>query len=399
MTQLRLLALTTSYPLRDRAAAGVFVRRLYRNMPGNWRITVLCPDDSTEASAQEISSVRPIPVRYAPKRWQVLSQNPGGIVAALRERRIRWLLAPLLVGAMLAKALRLARSSDLLHANWAICGAIAVVAGKVVGRPVVTTFRGDDIATADRSILMRLLLEIAVRGSRAIVCVSEAMGDDLKQRFPRYADRISVCLNGVGEAFLAVDRRPHSSGGLRLVAVGSLIRRKGYDTLLEAIARMKHRGEVTLRIAGEGPAREQLTALASALGLGKQITLLGEVPPEHVPELLADGDVFVLSSRSEGRPNVVLEALAAGLPVVSTMLPGVCDLVVEGETGWLVPVADAEAMSRALDCAFAKPALRELMSLKARDRLRGTAHGWAATGWRYDQIFHSCIQSPADAIG
>lgn len=393
MKNLRLLALSTSYPLRDGAVSGVFVRRLYMNLPATWEITVLCPDDAIGASQQKVASVVVVPVRYAPRRWQVLSQGSGGIVAALQENKGRLLLVPLLAGAMLVQALRHARSVDLLHANWSICGVIAVIAGKLTGCPVVTTLRGDDAANAERSFVMRVLLWISIHGSDAVACVSESMAEALKRRYPRHVNRISVCLNGVDDVFMVMDRSLPSSQRLRVVAVGSLIRRKGYDVLLNAVARMSNRDQVTLHIAGEGPEREHLVSQARSLGLAEQVSFVGELPPEQIPGFLAQGDIFVMSSRSEGRPNVVLEALAAGLPVVSTMLPGVSDLVIAGENGWVVPVDDPDAMSCSLQLAYEDPELRSRMGAMARVAIGASGHAWSETGHCYDRLFRTCLRS------
>ena len=386
---LQLLALTTSYPLRQGSAAGVFVRRLYENFPADWSVTVLCPDDAGQQDGLD-GQVGVQPVRYAPKRWQTLSQNAGGILPMLRADPRKLLLVPLLLGSLLLHCLRAARRADVIHANWSICGVLAVIAGKVCRRPVVTTLRGDDVAGAGR--LSRLLLAIAVRGSAAIVCVSDAMAATLRQRYPQHADRIHVCRNGVEEAFLQVVGSHPIAGKLRIVAVGSLVQRKGIDVLLRAMALAVSRDHISLRVVGEGPELEALRAQAAELGLAGQVEFAGGLPPDAVPGFLAQADVFVLASRSEGRPNVVVEALAAGLPVISTNLPGVEGLVVPGSNGWLVPIDDAASMAQALDDAHGDPARRAALARNARDGALAR-ETWGETARRYDLLFRRMIHS------
>ena len=396
---MRLVALTTSFPLHKDACTGVFVRRLYEHLPEPWRVEVICPDDDAvqPPEVEESRRIRLRPVRYAPRRWQTLAQRSGGMAARMSEVPWQTVLVPALLAALWWRSLSLARRADLLHANWAVCGAIAAFAAALVRRPLVTTLRGDDVTRAERSILDRRLLDSAVRGSVAVVCVSDAMAVKLRALYPSRAEDIHVCLNGVDSSFLTVVRSMPESGRLRVAAVGSLIQRKGYDMLIEAIARMRHRDAVTLKIAGAGPELSALRWRAARLGVDDRIHLVGEIPPAHVPQFLADADIFVLPSRSEGRPNVVVEALAAGLPVVSTDLPGAVDLVNPGVNGWRVAVDDVAGFALALDDACAHPEERERRAAAARAGILRNGCDWAATGECYDTLFSQVVERRSGA--
>lgn len=403
MSVYRLLSLTTSFPLHSDGCAGVFVRRLYENLPTHWQVDVVCPDDSRYQSSVDgdrgrDTSLRIHAVRYAPRILQVLAQGSGGVVAGLRRAPWRVALVPVLLFCLAWRCARTARYADLIHANWAICGAIASVVGKIIKRPVVTTLRGDDVARAGRSWLERRLLDAAVNGSRSIVCVSEAMAIQLRANYPKRACDIHVCLNGVDDAFLQVARSSSVPGCLRIAAVGSLIERKGYDLLIDAVARMQHRDRVRVRIAGDGPERSQLLQRATALGIADCFDFMGELAPELIPQFLADADVFILTSRSEGRPNVVIEALAAGLPVVSSALPGIDGLVKHGENGWMVEIGDIAGFACALDEAFADPDERVRRAAFAREHMRVKEQSWAKTGQSYDRLFMNALIKRNEAV-
>ena len=393
MTTVRLLGISTSFPLRSNSSAGVFVKRLYEHLPGHWQVSVVCPDDDigTLDGAAAEQTIRLCPARYAPRRLQVLAQKSGGLAAAVAAAPWRLALIPPMLMALALRALAEGRRADLLHANWAICGAIAVLAGRLLGRPVVTTLRGDDVTRADASLFDRLLLKIAVGGSVAVICVSSSMAAQLRARFPARSEAIHVCLNGVSSELLEVERAPSTPGLLRVAAVGSLIHRKGLDVLIRGVSAAAHRARIRVRVAGAGPELIKLRSLTNELGLEHQVEFIGEIPPDAIPGFLAAADVLVLASRSEGRPNAVIEALASGLPVICTDLPGVAGLLEHGVNGWRIPVNDCDALASALDDAFQCPDKLKHFGMTARQRMAEQRSGWADTGACYDAVFQAAI--------
>ena len=137
-----------------------------------------------------------------------------------------------------------------------------------------------------------------------------------------------------------------SNDALLVLTVGRVATQKGHTYLLDAIPKVKQAvPQAAFFIAGDGHLRAELEGKAVDVCLGEALTFLGN--RADVPELLAAADIFVLSSLWEGLPLALLEAMYMGLPVVSTQVEGVVDVVIEGETGYLVPVADADALADA----------------------------------------------------
>ncbi len=154
---------------------------------------------------------------------------------------------------------------------------------------------------------------------------------------------------------------------LRLVSLGRLARIKGFDVLLAAFAQARaHLPLWRLEIWGEGPEREALEKMAQDLGLTGQVRFPGLTP---VPsEVLRGADLFVLSSHAEGFPNALVEAMAMGLPVVSTRFGGaVDDIVQDGVNGLLVPPGDSAALAHALVRLMSDPLERSRLGEKARE--------------------------------
>jgi glycosyltransferase involved in cell wall biosynthesis len=146
---------------------------------------------------------------------------------------------------------------------------------------------------------------------------------------------------------------------LRILTVGRLHPQKSHHVLVQAVASLRDRGvDVTVTLVGEGPTRGQLERQIAALRLEDRVRLVGAVGQSDIGEYFRVHDIFCLASVSEGLPVVLMEAMAAGLPVVTTRITGVPELVEDGRTGLLVPPARPEALADALQRVVEDPELR-----------------------------------------
>ncbi len=180
-----------------------------------------------------------------------------------------------------------------------------------------------------------------------------------------------------------------TSGDNMLLWVGRLDPVKGLTFLLDAFARLDHRLRAHLCLAGDGPLRERLERHADRLALHDRVHWLG--PRQDIPHLLKACDVFVLPSRTEGLPNALLEAMAAGCPIVTTDVPGCRDLIHHEETGLLVPFGDTHALAAAIHILCVE---------------RDHAQGWGqraaqsvATEWRIDAMFNAYQSTYNEIMG
>ena len=140
------------------------------------------------------------------------------------------------------------------------------------------------------------------------------------------------------------------------MTVGRLTAHKRVDEIIEVLPALSG---VDLLVIGDGPQRTALEAGARALGCERRVVFTGSLPPEEVSARLREADVFVLNSRYEGLPHAVLEAFAAGIPVVATAVGGTPELVRDGESGVLVPPGDAKRLREAIQTLLDDAALRE----------------------------------------
>lgn len=391
---MRVALLTTSFPLREGSASGVFVQRLVKNLPSSTAVTVITPSDSSAVNGADKFNYKLNCFRYAPRKWQVLAHQPGGIPVALkRNRMLKWLV-PVFLFSMFIACLRVAARSDVIHANWSINGAIAGFVGLVLRKPVVTTVRGEDVTRAKDSKIYRYILAWCLRSNCKLVTVSEAIRDLLIREFPQYSHKIAFLPNGVDSILLkcsALAKNYQAEAVLRVVTVGSLIPRKGVDVIIEAFSYLNNRSDFELSVIGDGPELKRLEDLVRSYGLDKQVRFVGHVFPDHVNEYLCGANLLILASYSEGRPNVVLESFAAGVPVIASDIEGVQELVEDGENGLLFKPGDARELTQYLEELQKRPGLQIQFSNQGREFILKNQLLWTKVGQRYSELYKDSI--------
>ncbi len=224
----------------------------------------------------------------------------------------------------------------------------------------------------------------------AVVCVS----DDARRYFigrgivPPH--KAHVILNGLDlEAFSNHQATPGAhSPRLRFGALGRMVPVKGHALLIQAFARLVHDGlPVELRIAGGGPLFPALSSQAAALGVAHCVSVQDAV--DDVPGWLAGLDAFVFPSLNEGLPMVILEALAAGLPILSTRVGGVPEVAPEGSIAWFIEPGSVDALEAGLRQLVASPDL--VTRGAAARRLAWERYGMAQTQLEYEQLYRRLL--------
>jgi glycosyltransferase involved in cell wall biosynthesis len=245
----------------------------------------------------------------------------------------------------------------ILHTHMAKAGTVGRVAAATVRpRPLtIHTFHGHVLDGYFRQGVQQAFLKaerILARRTDVLIAVSPQVRDDLLALGIGTPDRWRVVPLGLPlDAFAAIDgpsgrlrERLRLAADVPLVgALGRIVPIKDLATLVRAVARLP---DVHLALIGDGSERAELAALVGSLGVADRVHLTGWA--DDVPAWVADLDVVALTSRNEGTPVALIEALAAGRPVVATSVGGVPFVVREGVTGWLVPPADPVATAEAL---------------------------------------------------
>jgi glycosyltransferase involved in cell wall biosynthesis len=270
----------------------------------------------------------------------------------------------------LARLLRRERP-DVFHAHmsspvackWGLAAAVLARVPAVLG-----TVQVGEYEPPDRSAYWQL--RALARWVDRYLAVSRDIADELVERLGWPAEKVEVSYNAVDVARFEVQAPAGLRGELGgegrplVLTPARLDAQKGHRVLFEAIAQVP---DALFLLAGEGPERDALEALAEERGIAHRVRFLGR--REDVPQLLATCDVFALPSLYEGSSLAVLEAMAAGIPVVSSAIGGTDELIEDGRSGLLVPPGDAEALAVALRRVLDDQALRRSLAAQARERV------------------------------
>jgi glycosyltransferase involved in cell wall biosynthesis len=286
----------------------------------------------------------------------------------------------MVAGSRAALALTTADRPDVALAFLALpAGAVAAALQARRGIPFVVSLQGGDVPGFFPQEYGRYHLATAwaIRAiwRRAAALVAPSAGQrDLALRAG--AQGVTVIPNGVDLSLFRPAPGGPPPGPLTVLSVGRFAPQKNNAGLLRAafqVARQSGRS-FRLELVGDGPERETLRNLAASLRLGDRVVFVPWLPRETLVTHYQGAHLFALASFEEGMPNVVLEAMACGLPILGTQIAGTEELVTDGENGLLVPPGDEAALATALATLLEQDGLRAQMG--ARSRERAVAYGW-----------------------
>jgi glycosyltransferase involved in cell wall biosynthesis len=287
------------------------------------------------------------------------------------------------------------RDFDLIDAHYFYPdGVAAVLLGRALHRPVVVTARGDDIDLISRYPIPRRWIQWAASHAAGLVAVSNGLKRSL-HRLGVPAARVRMLRNGIDTiAFRPVDRQAARGAlgfrGPTILAVGNLVAKKRHTVIVGALRQLP---SVDLVIVGDGPERARIEELARDFGVADRVRLLGRKPQETLPEIYCAADLLIHPSSREGWPNVLLESMACGTPVVVADFDGVSDIVTAPEAGRILAAATPECIAATIGDMLRAPVDR------AATRHYAEAFSWDTTTRGQINLFNQiCINPTANAL-
>ncbi|RLQ20782.1 glycosyltransferase [Seongchinamella sediminis] len=388
-TSPRLVVFSTLFPGSAQPTAGLFIRERMFRVANELPVVVVAPKPwfplqglirlfrpGFRPSAPRHECQQGVDV-YQPRFLSIpgLAKSLDGILMALS---LYWPM----------KRLRARFGFNIIDSHFGYPeGYAAVQLGRWLKCPVTLTLRGTEVRHARDKALRPLLIK-ALTGADRVITVSDSLRR-LALELGVAPGRAQVVANGVdADKFYPADRAAMRAkfnlpaGARVLITVGGLVERKGFHRVIELMpALLRQFPDLHYLIVGgasaEGDWGPRLREQVDTLGLAERVHFLGTIPPEALREPLSAADVFVLSTRNEGWANVLLEAMACGLPVVTTDVGGNAEVVAQPELGMVVPFDDAPALQQALAQALQQQWDHDAIVNYARD------NGW---GQRIDLL-------------
>lgn len=263
--------------------------------------------------------------------------------------------------------------AEMVHFEFLGLGAMYPLVPQLLDIPMVVSCRGTEVHLMEQHKPEQAAAFLdCLKRADAIHCVSDNMASKVAEVSGRENSRTSgIWVNRpalAAEKILPKDNWAANNPPL-ILAVGRLVWIKGYDYLLAALSRLKQAGiAFRAQIIGDGPLYAPLRHSIEDLNLQPEVELLGSLPSAEVLQRLRSADLFVLSSHAEGISNAALEAMAMGLPVVTTRAGGMAEAVRDGVDGYVVPVRDIPALADRLKILLSDAGQRERMGRSARSR-------------------------------
>ena len=358
---MKVLVFTSLFPNNVWPTQGVFIKERMRAF------------SSLEGVALKV--VAPVP--YFPpfkigRRWQYRQVVQEEVVEGIEVTHPRYLMTPKfgmsLYGLFLClsvlphlKRIQKTFDFDIIDSHFVYPdGFAAVLLGKILKKPVTISARGSDVNFYKTLRVIPYLLRYALNRADRVVAVSQALASEI-EGLGVAKEKIVVIPNGVDHSKFYQEPQDEACkkvglrSGKTLLSIGHLTRNKGFDLLLHALKILTDRRkyqDLQLVLIGEGIMRCELEELVAALGLHERVRFVGAMPHHQLRAWYNAADVFCLASEQEGWPNVVLESLACGAPVVATQVGGIPEIVNASHLGILTernPHALAGAIGEALD--------------------------------------------------
>ncbi|MEO0211180.1 MAG: glycosyltransferase family 4 protein [candidate division WOR-3 bacterium] len=395
--KIRVLYIVTAFPRHEKDVITPWLWTLIRELMKHGVEAEVLASSYKGMGRGELWGIRVHRWRYAPACWETLSHDVA-IPEKLKEGLFpKIMIIPFLLGGFI-KAWKLARKEkyDLVHVHWPFPLAFLAMPFKV---PKIYTFYTAEIVLAEKFRFIGNLFQYLVNRARILTFLTGYCLSRFSKTFklPSGSRAVVIPFMPAGEMIELPEIKRENN---RLLFVGRLVERKGVKYLLRALKILKEQyPHIKLTVIGAGPEEGNLKSEVEALGIQNSVDFLGLVSEEEKAREYGRAAVFVLPAivdskgDTEGQGVVILEAMRAGVPVVASAVGGITDLIVDGETGFLVPEKDPEALSAVLAKLIDSPDKREMVAIAALERLE-KEFGPSVIGERLIDLYWEVLDHP-----
>lgn len=386
MNKKKLLITGSTFPRWKGDTEPRFILDYAKAMAKYYDVTVLVPAAVGASSKEILEGIPVIRYHYFPIHELETLCYPGAIVPRIREKKTRVLLVPFLFLAQFVATRKQCKKVDIVHVHWLIPQGIVQC---FINKPYIITGHGGDVMSLNKG-LFKFLKVRCLKRARAVAVVSGPLKKKIREIVPNL--NAHVISMGCNTKLFGPDKRReqffHQGEDKVILFVGRLAEKKGVPYLIEAMRKVER---AVLVIVGKGDMEQELKLLAS--DMQDKVQFWGPKTHEELANIYASADVFVAPSitardgDTEGLPTAIIEAMASGLPVISTRSGGIEDLIKHNENGLLVDEKDSDKISEYINSLIRDTVLSERLSAAAIQTAQ--EYDYDNIAYRYRELIES----------
>lgn len=274
---------------------------------------------------------------------------------------------------------------DLIHTQTIHTSFLGLVLKVFLKKPYIVWARGSDVYLSEQYKFLKPFTKSILKHATVVIALTKDMQNAITRIYPR---DVEVVPNGIDTSrFDNIESKKEKiNSGKKLLYVGRLVPVKGVVDLIDSMKYIIEKNQdVELIIIGDGTLRKELENKSRDNGLSDHICFKGEVPNEVIPQCMISADIFILPSYSEGFPNCLLEAMAAGLPIVCTNIKGLPDIVEDNINGFLVQPNDPKSICEKVNILLDNDLLRDKISKNNLEKVQ--LYSWENIVKKLEEIY------------
>ena len=387
----KLLVTTSTFPRWEGDTTPVFIYELSKRLAGEFEVHVLAPFSHGSLPFEKLDGMHLHRYKFFPAKRLF---TDGAIVPNLRKNKLFYIQVPFFFIKQILQISRLVRKYkiDTIHAHWIIPqGLAAVIYKKLFNKKIkiAVTSHGTDIFGLTGTLFTKIKKWV-LDNANAVTGVSGAVKRAIQDTGIDKGIPVEVIPMGVDMSKFSPDnydesiKKEHGIKGNFLLFIGRLRELKGIDYLLGAMPKVVYEFPgVKLLIIGEGEEKENLTAFADKIDLlDKNVIFTGAVQNDKLPGYYATADIFIGPSTTEGLGLVFIEAMSCGCPVIASDIPALADIIIDGETGFVVPPKNSVKISEKIIALLKDKPLRDELKEQGRKHVL-SRFDWETVAARY----------------
>ena len=400
----KLLVLTSTFPRWKDDTDPPFVYELSKRLISYFDVTVLAPHYPGAKTFEEINGLKIYRYRYFFGRFEKLAGSTG-ILPTLKQNKLYWFLVPFFIVSQFFALLFISRKlrPDIIHAHWVIPqGLTSSLSAMFTKVPFVVTAHGADVFGLQSSLMKKVKL-FALKRAQSVTVVSNELKIAVERNLGLF-HHVQVIAMGVDSKYFTLSKRDSAiknklgMEGEALIFVGRLSEKKGVSYLIEAMPLVLNEfPNARLLIIGKGELGGELQARVNSLRLEQSIIFLGAVPNKELHSYYSASDICIgpsivsVSGDTEGLGLTFVEAAMSGCLLIGTDVGGIGDIILDKETGFLVPEKDSQALSDKI--IYCLSHLEEMGEIKKKARSRCVQkYDWDKFLKRYADLFSSLVE-------